>query len=89
VIKAPTWKIAIPWGNQLFLDLVKAIFELEEKLARLLPRTAYVTVTRKAPSQVPVELDLHLHCTINRHVEFTPRVYSGWGRVSANPFSSA
>ena len=68
----------VPLGNQLFPDLVKAIFELEEKLAHLLPCTAEGTHKGGTPIGGGIRPPSS-HCAVNRNAEFTPHVDSGRG----------
>ena len=55
--------LRVPLGNELFPELVEAIFDLEESLSRNLPHG------RPASS----------HCAVNRNAQFTPHVDSGRG----------
>jgi FkbM family methyltransferase len=63
-----------PLGNELFPDLVKAVFDLEAELARLSPQVAHGT-QRLEGARPP-----STHCAINRNAEFVPHVDSGTGQ---------
>lgn len=68
----------VPLGNELFPELVKAIFELEKHLALLSPPVANGTFTRNN-SIVQGIRPPSSHCAVNRNAEFTPHVDSGRG----------
>jgi hypothetical protein len=59
-------RIRVPLGNQLFPDLVTAIFSLEEQLS-------------KDPNSAIYKRPVSSHCAVNRNAQFTPHVDSGRG----------
>jgi hypothetical protein len=59
-------RIRIPLGNELFPELVEAIFNLEELLSNDPDSKTY----QRPPSS---------HCAVNRNAQFTPHVDSGRG----------
>ena len=65
-----------PLGNELFPELVEAIFELEVELARTFPPTC----ARRGPSTHEDLRPSSTHCAINRNAEFVPHVDSGRGQ---------
>jgi tRNA U38,U39,U40 pseudouridine synthase TruA len=68
----------LPLGNELFPDLVTAIFELETELARL-PHSAANSGCEDEGIKVRGIRPPSSHCAVNRNAEFTPHVDSGRG----------
>ena len=72
----PTATQSLPLGNQLFPELVQAVFELEVELSKQTLRAAnqgYIqSVTKKTRKS-------STHCAINFNARFTPHVDSGTG----------
>lgn len=60
--------IKLPLGNELFPELVEAVFHLESELSREMAMEKGIT---KRPQSS--------HCAINRNAQFTPHVDSGRG----------
>lgn len=81
VINEKIWQSGeLPLGNDLFPQLRKAVFELEEEIIRQmnspLPaadgmKRGVISSLRRSPST---------HCAINRNAQFTPHVDSGRGQ---------
>jgi hypothetical protein len=56
-------KIRLPLGNQVFPELVRAIFDLESNISR----------------ELGLDRPSSSHCAVNRNAQFTPHVDSGRG----------
>lgn len=63
-----------PLGNELFPDLVEAVFELEERLSKEMSSTMQTEETNTYQRRPPSS-----HCAINCNAQFTPHVDSGRG----------
>ena len=68
----------VPQGNELFPELVRSIFELEDHLALMSPLIADGTFTSNNPHVKGIRPPSS-HCAVNRNAEFTPHVDSGRG----------
>jgi hypothetical protein len=79
VVNEEKFEGPVPLGNVLFPELVKSIFELEERLALLSPPVADGTFTRNSSRSVPGIRPPSSHCAVNRNAEFNPHVDSGRG----------
>jgi tRNA U38,U39,U40 pseudouridine synthase TruA len=66
-----------PLGNELFPDLVKAIFELEMRLSK--PTDDGVVAGDKLETSVATRGRSSSHCAVNCNAQFTPHVDSGTG----------
>ena len=69
----------MPLGNELFAELVDAIFKLEEAVSKKgikqLRANNAIVASSSSVSQRPVSS----HCAVNRNAEFMPHVDSGRG----------
>ncbi len=63
-----------PLGNELFPDLVEAVFELEEHLSKEMSNSKQTDKTKTYQGRPPSS-----HCAINCNAQFTPHVDSGRG----------
>jgi tRNA U38,U39,U40 pseudouridine synthase TruA len=66
----------LPLGNSLFPELVKAVFELEMRLAE---DTVDRVTVEGLEQQLQVERPPSSHCAVNCNAQFTPHVDSGRG----------
>ena len=70
----------LPLGNELFPDLVVAVFELESSLSEQeIDRATANSLVSKRSCQGLLQRSLSSHCAINCSAEFTPHVDSGRG----------
>jgi FkbM family methyltransferase len=74
VVNEENYTGKLPLGNELFPELVKAVFELEGELSAN-PRS-FADGTHISDGLRPMST----HCAINRNAEFTPHVDSGRGQ---------
>jgi FkbM family methyltransferase len=74
VVNEENYMGKLPLGNELFPELVKAVFELEGELSAS-PRS-FADGTQISDETRPMST----HCAINRNAEFTPHVDSGRGQ---------